>query len=143
MKCVIVLESVFSDNKLSFHCFDCSPHLSVGSGCELESARAHKNFDIVFDFGWQPAQIHIRVHMRLAGTSLCQRWLLLYEILSAPNNPYHASILRRTVQISCQTLERLFLSPKGNQTEYFSQTGAKFFAITTPLHFHQQGNAPN
>lgn len=37
--------------------FDISPRLSVGSGCELESARAHKNFDIVFDFGWQPAQI--------------------------------------------------------------------------------------
>lgn len=35
--------------------FDISPRLSVGSGCELESARAHKNFDIVFDFGWQPA----------------------------------------------------------------------------------------
>lgn len=72
MKCVIVLESVFSDNKLSFRCFDCSPRLSVGSGCELESARAHKNFDIVFDFGWQPAQIHIRVQLRLTGTSLCQ-----------------------------------------------------------------------
>jgi hypothetical protein len=72
IKCVAVLESVFSDNKLSFRCFDCSPRLSVGSGCELESARAHKNFDIVFDFGWQPAQIHIRVQLRLTGTSLCQ-----------------------------------------------------------------------
>ena len=56
----------------AFRCFDCSPRLSVGSGCELESARAHKNFDIVFDFGWQPAQIHIRVQLRLTGTSLCQ-----------------------------------------------------------------------
>ena len=91
MKCVIVLESVFSDNKLSFRCFDCSPRLSVGSGCELESARAHKNFDIVFDFGWQPAQIHIHVQLRLAGTSLCQRCQRTDEILSAPNSPYHAS----------------------------------------------------
>ena len=81
--------------------------------------------------------------MRLAGTSLCQRCLLPVKIPSAPNSLYYASVLRRTVQTSCQTLERLFLSPKGNQTEYFSQTGATFFAITTPLHFHQQGNAPN
>lgn len=83
MKCVIVLESVFSDNKLSFRCFDCSPRLSVGSGCELESARAHKNFDIVFDFGWQPAQIHIRVQLRLTGTSLCQCCRVTDEILRA------------------------------------------------------------
>ena len=112
MKCVIVLESVFSYNKLSFRCFDCSPRLSVGSGCELESARAHKNFDIVFDFGWQPAQIHIRVQLRLTGTSLCQCCRFADEILSAPNSLLHASAFRRTAQISCQTLERLAKSQK-------------------------------
>lgn len=45
--------------------FDISPRLSVGSGCELESARAHKNFDIVFDFGWQPAQIRACIFLPL------------------------------------------------------------------------------
>lgn len=106
IKCVAVLESVFSDNKLSFRCFDCSPRLSVGSGCELESARAHKNFDIVFDFGWQPAQIHIRVQLRLTGTSLCQCCRFSGEIPSAPSSRYKASAFRRTVQRFCQTLER-------------------------------------
>ncbi|MCC2243108.1 hypothetical protein LKD47_12545, partial [Roseburia sp. CLA-AA-H204] len=54
--------------------------------------------------------------MRLAGTSLCQRCLLPDEIPSAPNSLYYASVLRRTVQTSCQTLERLFLSQKEKQT---------------------------
>ena len=39
----------------------------------------------------QPAQIHIHVQLRLAGTSLCQRCQKTDEILSAPNSPYHAS----------------------------------------------------
>jgi hypothetical protein len=38
------------------------------------------------------------------------------EIPSAPNSLYYASVLRRTVQTSCQTLERLFLSQKEKQT---------------------------
>ena len=86
--------------------------LSVGYGCSIKPARGTRNFNLKFWFVWQPAQIHIHVQMRLAGTSLCQRCLLLDEIPSAPNSLYYASVLRRTVQTSCQTLERLFLSQK-------------------------------
>ena len=51
----------------------------------------------------QPAQIHIHVQLCLAGTSLYQRCLLPDEIPSAPNSPYQASALRRSVPIFCQT----------------------------------------
>ena len=57
-------------------------------------------------------QIHIHVHLHLTGTSLCRCCLETDEIPSAPNSLYYASVLRRTVQTSCQTLERLFLSQK-------------------------------
>jgi hypothetical protein len=61
---------------------------------------------------WQPAQIHIHVHMRLAGTSLCQRCRVPDEILSAPNNPQKESETGRTVPQVCETLEKQFLSKK-------------------------------
>ena len=86
--------------------------LSVGYGCSIKPARGTGNFNLKFWFVWQPAQIHIHVQMRLAGTSLCQRCLLPDEIPGAPNSLYYASVLRRTVQTSCQTLERLFLITK-------------------------------
>ena len=64
--------------------------LSVGYGCSIKPARGTRNFNLKFWFVWQPAQIHIHVHMRLAGTSLCRRCLEAGKILSAPNSPYHA-----------------------------------------------------
>jgi len=108
IKCVAVLESVFSDNKLSFRCFDCSPRLSVGSGCELESARAHKNFDIVFDFGWQPAQIHIHVHCASLAHPCASVAGYSRNSKSPCADSDNASVLRRTDGARYQTLERLF-----------------------------------
>ena len=80
------------------------------------ACKGHWEFRYNAKFIWQPAQIHIHVQLCLAGTSLYQRCLLPDEIPSAPNSLYYASVLRRTVQTSCQTLERLFLSQKEKQT---------------------------
>ena len=65
--------------------------------------KGHWEFRYTFHFIWQPAQIHIHVQLCLAGTSLYQRCLLPDEIPSAPNSPYQASALRRTVPIFCQS----------------------------------------
>ena len=81
---------VLCDCKLSFRCFDRVAVLSVNCGCSIKSARGTKNFGIM-PYVRQPAQIHIHVQLRLAGTSLCQRCQRTDEILSAPNSSYHAS----------------------------------------------------
>ena len=72
------------------------------------ACKGHWEFRYNAKFIWQPAQIHILVQLCLAGTSMYQRCLLPDEIPSAPNSPYQASALRRTVPLFWQTLERLF-----------------------------------
>ena len=56
-----------------------------------KACKGHWEFRIIHHIIWQPAQIHIHVQLRLAGTSLCQRCQRTDEILSAPNSSYHAS----------------------------------------------------
>ena len=82
-----------SDVSVSFRCFDWMSALSVGYGCSIKPARGTRNFNLKFWFVWQPVQIHIHVHMPLAGTSLCQRCRMPDEIPSATNRLYQASLL--------------------------------------------------
>ena len=63
------------------------------------ACKGHWEFRHHAIFIWQPAQIHILVQLCLAGTSMYQRCLLPDEIPSAPNSPYQASALRRTVPL--------------------------------------------
>ena len=63
------------------------------------ACKGHWEFRYNAKFIWQPAQIHILVQLCLAGTSMYQRCLLPDEIPSAPNSPYQASALRRTVPL--------------------------------------------
>jgi len=90
-----------------FGCFDRILVLSVEGRCHLMSARGTGNFDILFI---SSGNRHKFTSMCLAGTSLYQRCLLPDEIPSAPNSPYQASALRRSVPIFCQTWKRRFLS---------------------------------
>ena len=55
----------------------------VECGCDIRAAGGTKNFGLLFSFFRQPAQIHIHVHMCLAGTSLCQRCQMPDKILAA------------------------------------------------------------
>ena len=95
---------VFLDCKLSFACFDWNTVLSAGYGCHISPARGTREFRFAICPVWHPAQIHIHVHLCLAGTSLYQRCLLPDEIPSAPNSPYQASVLRRTVELSMSNI---------------------------------------
>ena len=69
MKCLQFLVHVFLDCKLSFACFDWNTVLSAGYGCHISPARGTREFRFAICPVWQPAQIHIHVQMRLAGTS--------------------------------------------------------------------------
>ena len=103
---------VFLAGKLSFRLL-CQNRCTVRREQMPHNAcKGHWEFRYHLNFIWQPAQIHIHVQLCLAGTSLYQRCPLPDEIPSAPNSPYQASVLRRTVQIDCQTLERRFLQAK-------------------------------
>ena len=91
MKCLQFLVHVFLDCKLSFACFDWNTVLSAGYGYHISPAMGTREFRFAICPVWQPAQIHIHVHLCLAGTSLYQRCLVADEILSAPNKPIHVS----------------------------------------------------
>ena len=64
------------------------------------------------NFVWQPAQIHIRVHLCLAGTSLYQRCLVADEILSAPNKPIHVSAGSEPCNVSVKHWKDCFYNQK-------------------------------
>ena len=71
-----------------------------------KACKGHWKFRHNSIFIWQPAQIHIHVQLCLAGTSLYQRCLLPDEIPGAPNSPYQASVLWRTVSRFCSNMEK-------------------------------------
>ena len=71
-----------------------------------KACKGHWEFRYHLNFIWQPAQIHIHVQMCLAGTSLYQRCPLPDEIPGAPNSPYQASVLWRTVSRFCSNMEK-------------------------------------
>ena len=99
---------VFLAGKLSFRLLWLNSCTVRREQMPHNACKGHREFRHKYTFFWQPAQIHIHVQLCLAGTSLYQRCLLPDEIPSAPNSPYQASVLRRTVQLFWQTLERLF-----------------------------------
>ena len=89
-----------------FTCFDRIGALSVKVRMPHNVCKGHWEFRHTFSFIWQPAQIHIHVQLCLAGTSLYQRCLLPDEIPGAPNSPYQASVLWRTVSRFCSNMEK-------------------------------------
>ena len=101
MKCQQFLEcGVFLLVNCLSACFVRIAALSVESRCHIKPARGTGNFNLKFWFVWQPAQIHIHVQMRLAGTSLCQRCLLSDEIPSAPSRLYNVLVADRLCHYS-------------------------------------------
>ena len=64
------------------------------------ACKGHWEFRYRINFIRQPAQIHIHVQMRLAGTSLCQRCLLSDEIPSAPSRLYNVLVADRPCHYS-------------------------------------------
>ena len=119
--------------------------------------KGHWEFRHTFSFIWQPAQIHIHVQLCLAGTSLYQRCLLPDEIPGAPNSPYQASVLWRTVSRFCSNMEKtvFIVKRKTNHLErwYFiirktvSWNATKFFwrnpfcpASQSPNHMHENNS---
>ena len=90
---------VFLNCKLSFRLLWLNIDAVRRAQMPHNACKGHWEFRHTFSFAWQPAQIHIHVQLCLAGTSLYQRCLLPDEIPSAPNSPYQASVLRRTVPI--------------------------------------------
>ena len=85
-----------------------------------KACKGHWEFWIIHHIIWQPAQIHIHVQMRLAGTSLCQRCRISDEILSAPNRPYHASVVDEQYSAFVKHWKDCFNSQKQNR--YFRIT---------------------
>ena len=59
--------------------------------------KGHRKFRTIYHFIRQPVQIHIRAHMHLSGTSLCQCCRFSGEIPSAPSSFAKVSALRRTI----------------------------------------------
>lgn len=91
-KSVIFLSTVFFLlSGCPFRCFDRMPALSVCCGYHIPSERDAKNSVKVSVSSGNRHIFASMLKMCLAGTSLCQRCLLLDEIPSAPNSLYHVS----------------------------------------------------
>lgn len=93
-KSVIFLSTVFFLlSGCPFRCFDRMPALSVCCGYHIPSERDAKNSVKVSISSGNRHIFASMLKMCLAGTSLCQRCQRTNEILSAPNSPYHASVI--------------------------------------------------
>ena len=79
---------VLLDCKLSFRCFDCVAVLSVNCGCNITPARGTKNFGIEVLCSGNRCKF-----TSMFSCASCQRCQRTNEILSAPNSPYHASVI--------------------------------------------------
>ena len=87
-------------------CFDRILLLSASSGYHTLSEGTLRIPAKIFDLR-QPAQIHIHIQLRLAGTSLCLHCRLHNRMPRPPNRLVYVSVCRRTTGADCQTLERL------------------------------------
>ena len=120
MKCLQFLVHVFLDCKLSFRLLWRKYRTVRRMRMRHKACKGHWEFRFTFHSFWQPAQIHIHVQMRLAGTSLCQRCRISDEILSAPNRPYHASVVDEQYSAFVKHWKDCFNSQKQNR--YFRIT---------------------